>query len=205
MGERERPAINRPQRSNRSRGIPAELLTTELEWPDLELPSSTLEQLRELEAKIRAEHSMKEGSGRSNVVPGTASLFHGPPGTGKTLAATVLGKRVERDLYRVALSSVVSKYIGETEKNLRRVFDRAAKTDCILFFDEADALLGKRAAVADTHDRYANIEVGYLLQQIEDFAGVVILATNHPSVLDDAFARRFQSVVRFPEPEAGAR
>ena len=139
------------------------------------------------------------------LLPGYKSLFYGPPGTGKTITATLLGKRVGRDVYRIALSTVVSKYIGETEKNLERIFDRAENMDCILFFDEADALFGKRTSVSDAHDRYANQEVSYLLQRIEEFGGIVILASNFRSNLDDAFMRRFQAVVHFPMPNAGER
>ncbi|MDJ0768456.1 MAG: ATP-binding protein [Ilumatobacter sp.] len=189
-----------------SRDFPAKLITTEMEWSDLVLPPSTLDQLRELEAWIRHERELMEDWGLARRLrPGYTSLFYGPPGTGKTLTATLLGKRVDRDVYRIALSSVVSKYIGETEKNLERVFDRAERMECILFFDEADALFGKRTSVGDAHDRYANQEISYLLQRVEDFEGVVILASNFRSLIDDAFNRRFQSVVHFPVPDAGAR
>jgi hypothetical protein len=189
-----------------SRDFPAKLVTTEMEWEDLVLPITTLEQLRELEAWI--EHGqvlMEEWGLRRRLRPGYKSLFYGPPGTGKTLTATLLGQRVGRDVYRVALASVVSKYIGETEKNLERIFDRAENMDCILFFDEADSLFGKRTNVSDAHDRYANQEVSYLLQRIEDFSGVAILASNYRSLIDDAFNRRFQSIIHFPAPDAAER
>jgi SpoVK/Ycf46/Vps4 family AAA+-type ATPase len=137
--------------------------------------------------------------------PGFTSLFFGPPGTGKTLAACVLGKLCNCEVYRIDLSMVVSKYIGETEKNLSRVFDQAEHRNWILFFDEADALFGKRTQVSDAHDRYANQEVSYLLQRIEEFSGVVILASNIRANIDDAFLRRFQSVVQFPMPRAAER
>jgi SpoVK/Ycf46/Vps4 family AAA+-type ATPase len=170
------------------------------------LPSDTLEQLHELEAWIRHEQVLMGDWGLARRLrPGYRCLLYGPPGTGKTLAATLLGKRVGRDVYRVALSTVVSKYIGETEKNLERIFTRAESMSCILFFDEADALFGKRTNVSDAHDRYANQEVAYLLQRIEDFPGVVILASNYSSNIDDAFTRRFQAVVHFPLPEAAER
>ncbi len=189
-----------------SRDFPARLITTEMEWDDLVLASRTREQIRELEAWIRHEAALMNdwGLGR-RLRPGYRCLFHGPPGTGKTLTATLLGKRVARDVYRVALSTVVSKYIGETEKNLERIFGRAENMNCLLFFDEADALFGKRTAVNDAHDRYANQEVSYLLQRIEDFSGVVILASNYSSNIDDAFMRRFQAVVHFPMPSVAER
>lgn len=123
-----------------------------------------------------------------------------PPGTGKTLTATLLGKYTGRDVFRIDLSRVVSKYIGETEKNLARLFDKAQNKNWILFFDEADALFGKRTEIRDAHDKYANQEVAYLLQRIESYSGLVILATNQRGNIDDAFARRFQSMVHFPMP-----
>jgi SpoVK/Ycf46/Vps4 family AAA+-type ATPase len=134
-----------------------------------------------------------------------AALFSGTSGTGKTLAAEVLAAELRLDLYRIDLSSVVSKYIGETEKNLRRVFDAAEEGGAILFFDEADALFGKRSAVRDSHDRYANIEVGYLLQRMENYRGLAVLATNLRSALDPAFLRRIRFVVTFPFPDANHR
>ncbi len=189
-----------------SREFPAKLVTTEMEWSDLVLPPSTLDQLRELEAWTRHEHALMEDWGLARRLrPGYKCLFYGPPGTGKTLTATLLGKRVDRDVYQINLSAVVSKYIGETEKNLDRVFQRAENMECILFFDEADALFGKRTNVSDAHDRYANQEVSFLLQRVEDYPGVVILASNFRSLIDDAFNRRFQSVVHFPVPDADAR
>jgi len=132
-------------------------------------------------------------------------LFHGPPGTGKTLTACLIGKHCGCDVYKIDLSLIVSKYIGETEKNLARVFDLAENRGWILFFDEADALFGKRTKVDDAHDRYANQEVSFLLQRIEEFHGVVILASNFKTNIDDAFLRRFQSVVAFPMPKPPER
>ena len=137
--------------------------------------------------------------------PGFRALFHGPPGTGKTFTATLLGKSSGRDVYRIDLSMVVSKYIGETEKNLSKVFDQAEQKNWILFFDEADALFGKRTQTSSANDRYANQEVSYLLQRMEDFPGVVILATNLRANLDEAFSRRFQSMVYFPVPSSEQR
>jgi SpoVK/Ycf46/Vps4 family AAA+-type ATPase len=137
--------------------------------------------------------------------PGYRSLFYGPSGTGKTLTATLLGKVTERDVYRIDLSMVISKYIGETEKNLEKIFQQAEHKEWILFFDEADALFGKRTKISDAHDRFANQEVSYLLQRVEDYAGVVILASNLRSNLDEAFTRRFQSIIHFPMPKPGER
>ena len=136
---------------------------------------------------------------------GYRSLFYGPPGTGKTLTATLIGKHNQMDVYRIDLSMIVSKYIGETEKNLAYVFDLAENRNWILFFDEADALFGKRTSTNTSNDRHANQEVAYLLQRIEDFPGIVILATNLRSNIDEAFSRRFQSVVYFPMPREELR
>jgi len=137
--------------------------------------------------------------------PGYRALFHGPPGTGKTLTATLLGKHTDLDVYKVDLSTVVSKYIGETEKNLAHLFDRAENKNWILFFDEADALFGKRTQVQNAHDRYANQEVSYLLQRIESYNGLVILASNFKSNIDEAFLRRFQAMIHFPLPGTNER
>ncbi len=189
-----------------SRDFPARLITTEMEWDELVLPASSLVQLTELEAWMRHEETLMNDWGlRHRLPPGYKCLFYGPPGTGKTLTASLLGKRVERDVYRISLSSVVSKYIGETEKNLERIFDRAENMNCILFFDEADALFAKRTNISDAHDRYANQEVSYLLQRLEEYPGVVILATNYRGNIDDAFTRRFQAVVHFPMPDPAER
>ena len=128
-------------------------------------------------------------------------LFSGSPGTGKTMAAEVIANELQIDLYKIDLSQVVSKYIGETEKNLDRIFTAAQSANAILFFDEADALFGKRSPVKDAHDRYANIEVGYLLQKMEEYEGVAILATNLRDNMDDAFVRRIQIIVEFPFPD----
>ena len=136
---------------------------------------------------------------------GISALFAGESGTGKTMAAEVLAQELRLDLYRIDLSSVVSKYIGETEKNLRRVFDAAEDSGAILLFDEADALFGKRSEVRDSHDRYANIEVSYLLQRMEAYRGLAILTTNLKAALDTAFLRRLRFVVQFPFPDAAQR
>ena len=129
-------------------------------------------------------------------------LFAGPSGTGKTMAAEIMAGELGLDLYKIDLSTVVSKYIGETEKNLARIFDEAETTNAILFFDEADALFGKRTEVRDSHDRYANIEISYLLQRMEEYDGIAILATNLRKNMDDAFVRRMHFTVEFPFPDA---
>ena len=131
---------------------------------------------------------------------GTRPFFYGPPGTGKSTAAALMGKTAKQDVYRIDLSMVVSKYIGETEKNLRRLFDIAGNKEWLLFFDEAEALFSSRTEVQDAHDRFANQEISYLLQRMEEHPGIVILATNMKSNLDDAFLRRFQNMVHFPMP-----
>jgi hypothetical protein len=183
------------------RAFPARRLEATLAWDDLVLAPDTMAGLRELDAWVRHEGTIMAGWRLDRWLrPGYRALFHGPSGTGKTLTATLLGQRVGREVYRVDLSAVVSKYIGDTEKNLERVFARAQRRACILFFDEADALFGRRTAVGDAHDRYANQEVSYLLQRVEDFPGVAILATNLENNIDDAFLRRFQAVVHFPLP-----
>jgi SpoVK/Ycf46/Vps4 family AAA+-type ATPase len=142
---------------------------------------------------------------RKYLKPGYRSLFFGPPGTGKTLSAALLGKVTGYDVFRIDLSMMVSKFIGETEKNLAQIFDRGLERNWILFFDEADALFGKRTQTTSSHDRYANQEVSYLLQRIEDYPGMVILATNFKHNIDSAFMRRFQSVVQFVKPDPKQR
>jgi SpoVK/Ycf46/Vps4 family AAA+-type ATPase len=136
---------------------------------------------------------------------GISALFAGPSGTGKTLAAEVLATDLRLDLFRIDLSAVVSKYIGETEKNLKQVFDAAESGGCLLLFDEADALFGKRAEVKDSHDRYANIEVGYLLQRMENFQGLAVLTTNLKSSMDKSFQRRLRFTIDFPFPDIAER
>jgi SpoVK/Ycf46/Vps4 family AAA+-type ATPase len=136
---------------------------------------------------------------------GLSALFAGPSGTGKTMAAGVLGRELDRDLYQIDLATVVSKYIGETEKHLRKIFDTAERSGAILLFDEADALFGKRSQVKDSHDRYANLEISYLLQRMESYRGIAILTTNMQNALDPAFQRRLRFVVQFPFPDAPSR
>lgn len=186
--------------------FPARRVHTDLAWSDLVLPAATLEQLDEIRNWLLHGRTLLQDWGMARKLrPGYTSLFYGPPGTGKTLSACLLGKLCGCEVYRIDLSMVVSKYIGETEKNLARVFDQAEHRGWILFFDEADALFGKRTRVEDAHDRFANQEVSFLLQRIEEFDGIVILASNLKHNIDEAFLRRFQSVVHFPLPRAGER
>lgn len=182
-------------------GFPARLITTPLEWKDLVLPHSTRSLVDEIIAWVdHGDTLLKKWDLERHLKRGFRALFAGPPGTGKTLTASLLGRRTQRDVYRIDLSAVVSKYIGETEKNLEAIFAQAEDKNWILFFDEADALFGKRSQVRDAHDRYANQEVSYLLQRLEDFPGLVVLATNMKDNLDEAFLRRFQAVIHFPMP-----
>ena len=186
--------------------FPAEHVETELDWDDVVLHPDTMRGIREIENWVHFNDTVLDDWGmRARVKPGYRALFHGPPGTGKTLTATLLGKSTGRPVFRIDLSRVVSKYIGETEKNLAGLFDKAENKNWILFFDEADALFGKRTEIRDAHDKYANQEVAYLLQRIEGFAGLVILATNRRTNLDEAFLRRFQAAVSFPMPDARER
>ena len=189
-----------------STGFPAKRITTTLEWDELVVDYQVAAELEEINTWIARHSTIMEDWGLSRYLKaGYRALFYGPPGTGKTLAATLLGKKNGMDVYRVDLSMIVSKYIGETEKNLARVFDMAENRNWILFFDEADALFGKRTSTNTSNDRHANQEVAYLLQRIEDFPGTVILATNLRSNIDEAFSRRFQSVVYFPMPDEELR
>lgn len=182
----------------------ARKITPRYEWGDIILPPDQLNILGELVATVRARPVVLEqwGLGKKLVASaGVAVLFAGPPGTGKTMAAEVIARDLGLDLYKIDLSGLVSKYIGETEKNLERIFNEAASSNAILFFDEADAVFGKRSEVKDAHDRYANIEVSYLLQRMEAYDGVTILATNLRSNLDEAFMRRLHFAIDFPFPE----
>ena len=186
--------------------FPARLLETKMEWNDLILEQSTQNQLKEIEVWLKHhQRLMVDWKMDKKLKPGYKTLFHGPPGTGKSLTASLLGKKLGFDVYRIDLSQTVSKFIGETEKNLAKVFDKAESKNWILFFDEADALFGTRTATKDAHDRYANQQVSYLLQRIEEYNGLVILASNLKSNIDDAFLRRFQTVIRFPIPSAKER
>ena len=189
-----------------SSSFPARLITSHLSWPDLVLGHEVMEEISAITTWLQHADTLLQGWRLAKAVkPGYRSLFFGPPGTGKTLTATLIGQAAAADVYRIDLSMVVSKFIGETEKNLARVFDQAQNRRWILFFDEADALFGKRTSTSSSNDRYANQEVSYLLQRVEDFPGTVILATNLKGNIDEAFARRFQSLVHFPMPDAEQR
>lgn len=181
--------------------FPAKRMTTTHEWNDLVLDEKTSSQIEEIKAWIRhGDTILYDWELIRKFAPGYKCLFYGLPGTGKTMTAALLGKLAGLDVYRVDLSMVVSKYIGETEKNLGKIFDTANNKQWILFFDEAEALFGKRTEVRDAHDRFANQEISYLLHRIEEHSGLVILATNKKNQLDDAFTRRFQTIVQFSMP-----
>jgi hypothetical protein len=186
--------------------FPAKKVTTDLDWDHLVVNVQLRKQIddlldwRQFHAGLQ-DKDVKQGRFRN----GYRTLFYGPPGTGKTFTAALLGKAMKKDVYRIDLSMVVSKYIGETEKNLEMLFARAEDKDWILFFDEADAIFGKRTNVRDAHDKYANQEVSYLLQRIEDYNGLVILASNMRNNIDEAFIRRFNSILHFPMPDAEER
>jgi SpoVK/Ycf46/Vps4 family AAA+-type ATPase len=178
-------------------------LTGDYGWDDIVLTRESSGQLHELADQVRHRSEVYDRWGF--VAPGgrgrgISALFAGPTGTGKTMAAEIVARDLALDLFRIDLSGIVSKYIGETEKNLRRVFDAAERSGAVLFFDEADALFGKRTEIRDSHDRYANIEVNYLLQRMEEYAGLAILATNRRAALDSAFLRRLRFIVEFPFP-----
>jgi SpoVK/Ycf46/Vps4 family AAA+-type ATPase len=186
----------------------AERVTPCYTWDDIVLPEDASCQLREIAAQVAHRFHVYETWGFGTKLSrgrGLSALFAGPSGTGKTMAAEILAHHLHLDLYRIDLAGVVSKYIGETEKNLRKVFDAAEQGGAILFFDEADALFGKRTEVKDSHDRYANIEVNYLLQRMEGYRGLAILATNRKAALDRAFLRRLRFLVDFPSPDAPSR
>jgi hypothetical protein len=186
----------------------AERVDPVADWDDLVLPAAQLATLRQIATHLRQRLRVYQEWGFARHISrglGVSALFCGESGTGKTLAAEVMANGVGLDLYRIDLSAVVSKYIGETEKNLRRVFDAAEDSGAILLFDEADALFGKRSEVKDSHDRYANIEISYLLQRMEAYRGLAILTTNMKTALDRAFQRRLRFIVHFPFPDAELR
>lgn len=186
--------------------FPAQLIETQLDWDDLVLNSVTLNQIKEIETWLKFNDILlHDWNMKAKIKPGFRVMFYGAPGTGKTLTASLLGKYTQRDVYRIDLSMVISKYIGETEKNLSSLFDKATDKDWILFFDEADAVFGKRTNVRDAHDKYANQEVSYLLQRIENHPGLVILASNFKTNIDTAFTRRFQSIIEFEVPSSSER
>ena len=186
--------------------FPAKLITTKLGWDDLVLAPEVLAEIDVIKTWMQHSNTIMQDWGlEKSIKPGYRSLFYGPSGTGKTLTATLIGAELGVDVYRIDLSMVVSKYIGETEKNLANVFDQAQYKNWILFFDEADALFGKRTQTSSSNDRHANQEISYLLQRVEDYPGIVILATNLKANIDEAFARRFQSLVYFPLPDVAQR
>ena len=186
--------------------FPAKQIITAMEWNDVVLHPRTMQQVKDISTWLNHHHRFAEDNNlKRKIKPGYRVLFYGPSGTGKTLTAALLGKEFGKDVYRIDLSQIVSKYIGETEKNLEAVFKRAESKDWILFFDEADALFGKRTSVQSSHDKYANQEVSYLLQRVEDYPGLLILASNFKNNLDEAFLRRFHSVVHFPMPNTAER
>lgn len=177
-------------------------------WDDLILPDDKIAHLREICSQVKHHYRVFGEWGFDKKIShgkGLSALFFGVPGTGKTMAAQVIAREVQLDLYKIDLSGVISKYIGETEKNLAKIFQEAQASNAILFFDEADALFGKRTEISDAHDRYANIETSYLLQKMEEYEGVVILATNLRENMDDAFLRRIRFVVEFPFPDEASR
>lgn len=189
-----------------SMSFPARLITTRLSWGDLVVNEELKEQVNELLDWVKYNDQLLHNWGmQKRLVKGYRALFYGPPGTGKTFTAGLIAQEMKKDIYKIDLSMVVSKYIGETEKNLELLFARAEDKGWILFFDEADALFGKRTNVRDAHDKYANQEVSYLLQRIEDFNGLIILATNMKNNMDDAFIRRFNSILKFPLPSPDER
>lgn len=195
-----------PPHMENSADFPAQRVSTSLSWEDVVLDNLVLTQVEEIRAWLEYGDTLLNDWGLAGKIkPGYRALFYGPPGTGKTLTATLIGKAAQRDVYKIDLSAIVSKYIGETEKNLGKIFDTACNKKWILFFDEADALFGKRTATNNSNDRHANQQTAYLLQRIEDFPGVVILATNLRSNMDEAFSRRFQSIIHFNMPSVEER
>lgn len=196
------------EQGRRSLGGLADRIEATATWDSLILPTDQVRQLRELTGHVAHAWKVYQNWGwekKGGRGLGTAALFSGPSGTGKTLAAEVLANELKLDLFRIDLSQIVSKYIGETEKNLSRIFSAAEDGGAILLFDEADALFGKRSEVKDSHDRYANVEVSYLLQQMETYRGLTILTTNQKSALDQAFLRRLRFAINFPFPDITAR
>ncbi len=186
--------------------FPAKKIITEMNWEDLVLREQTYAQIDDIKMWLEYHKLLEKDEVISRKIkPGYRVLFYGPSGTGKTLTASLLGKHFNKEVYRIDLSQVVSKYIGETEKNLEKVFAKAENKDWILFFDEADALFGKRSNVSSAHDKYANQEVSYLLQRVEDYQGLIILASNFKNNIDQAFIRRFNAIIHFPSPDASER
>lgn len=183
--------------------FPAQEVKTQMEWEDLVVNETTHGYINQIKLSLKHQDKLRNEWGMSKQLsPGYRTLFYGPSGTGKTLTATLIGKEFSREVYRIDLSQVVSKYIGETEKNLEKIFTQAENKNWILLFDEADALFGKRTQTKSSNDKYANQEVSYLLQRVENFNGLVILTSNFKSNIDDAFLRRFNSIVAFSKPNS---
>jgi SpoVK/Ycf46/Vps4 family AAA+-type ATPase len=190
--------------SNQKLNSLAQKITPHNRWDDIVLPVDKLQQMKEICNYVKYRSLVYDEWGfdrKLSLGKGLNILFAGPSGTGKTMAADIIAGELRLDLYKIDLSTVVSKYIGETEKNLSRIFAEAETSNAILFFDEADALFGRRSEVRDSHDRYANIEISYLLQKMEEYDGVVILATNLRKNMDDAFVRRMHFTIEFPFPK----
>ncbi len=186
--------------------FPAQRLTTELDWRDLVIDERTRDELDDIIRWARHQRRILDHWRlRSRLAPGFRALFYGPPGTGKTMTAGLIGKQLDVPVYRVDLSQVISKYIGETEKNIASLFDRAREREWVLFFDEADALFGQRGEAQTANDRAANQQIAYLLQRFEQFSGIAILATNLEANIDEAFTRRFQAKVAFKLPDRAQR
>ncbi len=186
--------------------FPANELTTEQEWSDLVLSKETMELIHQIKLWVKHEHTIRTQWGMNKILPkGYKALFYGASGIGKTLTASLLGKEFNSPVYRIDLSQTISKYIGETEKNLDKLFTKASLHHCILFFDEADALFGKRTNTSSSQDRFANQQVSYLLQRIEDYNGLVILASNLKNNMDNAFLRRFNIIIPFRKPNQSER
>lgn len=181
--------------------FPAEHIQTELQWKDLILSSETKDRINDILVWLKYNDAVLDRlQMRAKLKPGYRVMFYGPSGVGKTLTATLLGKQTGRDVYRIDLSRIISKFVGESAKNLGNLFDKARNKNWILFFDEGDSIFGKRTGIRDAHDKYANQEVSYLLQRIETHPGLVILASNFRSNIDKAFTRRFNSIVEFENP-----
>lgn len=193
--------LGKKYRPNYSANFPANVLTTKLDWDDLVLGEDILDELSVINTWLKNKEEISNNINLSkNINCGYKALFYGPPGTGKTLTASLLGKINSLDVYRIDLSQIVSKYIGETEKNLSKIFDVAENKNWILFFDEAESLFSKRTSVGDSKDKFANQQTAYLLQRIESYSGLIILATNLKPNIDNAFSRRIQSVVYYNLP-----
>lgn len=186
--------------------FPAQRIDTGMHWDDAVLHPTTQLYIDDIKMWLEHHHRLEQDPSIARKLKrGYRVLFYGSPGTGKTLTASLLGKQFSKDVYRIDLSQVVSKFIGETEKNLEKIFAKAENKNWILFFDEADALFGKRSGISNAHDKYANQEVSYLLQRIEDFPGLIVLASNFKNNIDQAFLRRFNAIIHFPMPDAVER